>query len=49
MAKCAVPQMNEGGSIVITSSDAGTRGGPGVYAYIATKHAQVGLMRCVAK
>src|SRR5271170_2664136 len=49
MAKYAVPQMNDGGSIVITSSVAGTRGDPGVYAYIAAKHAQVGLMRCLAK
>jgi NAD(P)-dependent dehydrogenase (short-subunit alcohol dehydrogenase family) len=49
MAKYAVPHMNEGGSIVITSSVAGTRGDPGVYAYIAAKHAQVGLMRCLAK
>jgi NAD(P)-dependent dehydrogenase (short-subunit alcohol dehydrogenase family) len=49
MAKYVVPQMNEDGSIVITSSIAGTRGDPGVYAYIAAKHAQVGLMRCLAK
>ena len=49
MAKHAAPEMNEGGSIVITSSVAGTRGDPGVYAYIAAKHAQVGLMRCLAK
>jgi NAD(P)-dependent dehydrogenase (short-subunit alcohol dehydrogenase family) len=48
-AKYAVPQMNDGGSIVITSSVAGTRGDPGVYAYITAKHAQVGLMRCLAK
>ena len=49
MAKHTVPQMNDGGSIVITSSIAGTRGDPGVYAYITAKHAQVGLMRCLAK
>jgi NAD(P)-dependent dehydrogenase (short-subunit alcohol dehydrogenase family) len=49
MAKYAVPQMNDGGSVVITSSIAGTRGDPGVYAYITAKHAQVGLMRCLAK
>jgi NAD(P)-dependent dehydrogenase (short-subunit alcohol dehydrogenase family) len=49
MAKYAMPHMNEGGSIVITSSIAGTRGDPGVYAYITAKHAQVGLMRCLAK
>jgi NAD(P)-dependent dehydrogenase (short-subunit alcohol dehydrogenase family) len=47
--KYATPHMNEGGSIVITSSVAGVRGDPGVYAYITAKHAQVGLMRCLAK
>lgn len=47
--KYAVPQMNDGGSIIITSSVAGTRGDAGVYAYITAKHAQVGLMRCLAK
>lgn len=48
-ARYAVPQMRDGGSIVITSSVAGTRGDPGVYAYITAKHAQIGLMRCLAK
>lgn len=48
-AKHAVPVMNDGGSIVITSSVAATRGDPGVYAYITAKHAQIGLMRCLAK
>lgn len=47
--KYAVPHMRDGGSIVITSSVAGTRGDPGVYAYIVAKHAQIGLMRCLAK
>ena len=41
--------MTAGGSIVITSSVAATRGDPGVYAYITAKHAQTGLMRCLAK
>jgi NAD(P)-dependent dehydrogenase (short-subunit alcohol dehydrogenase family) len=41
--------MNDGGSIVITCSVAGTRGDAGVYAYITAKHAQIGLMRCLAK
>lgn len=49
MCQQAAPQMNDGGSIIITSSVAGTRGDPGVYAYITAKHAQVGLMRCLAK
>ncbi|WP_075289478.1 SDR family NAD(P)-dependent oxidoreductase [Pararhizobium arenae] len=48
-AKYAVPHMRDGGSIVITSSVAATRGDAGVYAYITAKHAQVGLMRCLAK
>jgi len=48
-AKHTVPHMNDGGAIVITSSVAGMRGDAGVYAYITAKHAQVGLMRCLAK
>jgi NAD(P)-dependent dehydrogenase (short-subunit alcohol dehydrogenase family) len=48
-AKYAVPHMTKGGSIIITSSVAGLRGDPGVYAYITAKHAQIGLMRCLAK
>ena len=47
--KYGLPQMNDGGSIIITSSVAGLRGDAGVYAYITAKHAQIGLMRCVAK
>jgi NAD(P)-dependent dehydrogenase (short-subunit alcohol dehydrogenase family) len=49
ICKYAVPHMNDGGSIVITSSVAGTRGDPGVYGYITAKHAQIGLMRCLSK
>jgi NAD(P)-dependent dehydrogenase (short-subunit alcohol dehydrogenase family) len=48
-AQHAVPQMRAGGSIVITSSVAATRGDPGVYGYITAKHAQLGLMRVLAK
>ena len=48
-AKYASPHMRKGSSIVITSSVAGMRGDAGVYAYITAKHAQVGLMRCLAK
>ena len=48
-AKHVSPHMRRGGSIVITSSVAGVRGDAGVYAYITAKHAQVGLMRCLAK
>ena len=47
--KHAVGQMNDGASVVITCSVAGTRGDPGVYAYITAKHAQLGIMRCLAK
>jgi NAD(P)-dependent dehydrogenase (short-subunit alcohol dehydrogenase family) len=45
-----LPQMNDGGSIIITSSIVGVRGdGGGACAYVTAKHAQVGLMRSVAK
>jgi len=47
--KYGIPQMNDGGSIIITSSVVGLMGSPGPYAYITAKHAQVGLMRGVAK
>ena len=39
----------DGGSVVIVSSVAGLRADAGVSAYAAAKHAQVGLMRSVAK
>lgn len=47
--KYGLPAMNDGGSIIITSSVAGVRGNPGPYGYITAKHAQVGLMRALAK
>jgi NAD(P)-dependent dehydrogenase (short-subunit alcohol dehydrogenase family) len=47
--KHGIPRMNDGGSVVITSSVVGLMGSPGPYAYITAKHAQVGLMRSVAK
>jgi NAD(P)-dependent dehydrogenase (short-subunit alcohol dehydrogenase family) len=34
-----------GGSIIITSSVAGLRGGIGMSAYVASKHAVIGIMR----
>jgi NAD(P)-dependent dehydrogenase (short-subunit alcohol dehydrogenase family) len=49
MCKYGIPQMNDGGSVIITSSVVGLMGNPGPYAYITAKHAQVGLMRSVAK
>jgi NAD(P)-dependent dehydrogenase (short-subunit alcohol dehydrogenase family) len=47
--KYGLPRMREGGSVVITSSVAGLRGDPGACGYITAKHAQIGLMRCMAK
>jgi NAD(P)-dependent dehydrogenase (short-subunit alcohol dehydrogenase family) len=47
--KYALPRMNDGGSIIITSSVVGALGAPGSVAYVTAKHAQVGLMRTVAK
>lgn len=47
--KYGLPQMNDGGSIIITSSIMGVTADPGVCAYVASKHALIGLMRTVAK
>jgi len=47
--KYALPKMNDGGSIIITSSVVGAMGAPGSVAYVTAKHAQVGLMRTLAK
>jgi len=48
--KQVIPVMKErgGGSIIITSSYAGIRGTTGVSAYVASKHALVGLTRAAA-
>lgn len=46
--KYVLPQMNDGGSIINTSSVAGLNGSPNVSAYITSKHAVVGIMRAVA-
>lgn len=46
--KYALPQMNDGGSIILTSSVAGINGSPDVSAYITSKHAVVGIMRALA-
>lgn len=47
--KFVIPQMQErGGSIIITSSVAGLRGGIGMSAYVASKHAVIGIMRSAA-
>jgi NAD(P)-dependent dehydrogenase (short-subunit alcohol dehydrogenase family) len=47
--KYGLPRMNDGGSVIITSSVVGAMGAPGAVAYVTAKHAQVGLMRSVAK
>ncbi len=47
--KYGLPQMNDGGSIIITSSVVGAMGAPGSVAYVTAKHALVGMMRTLAK
>jgi NAD(P)-dependent dehydrogenase (short-subunit alcohol dehydrogenase family) len=47
--KYVIPVMNDGGSIIITSSIMGVTADPGVCAYVTSKHALIGLMRTVAK
>ena len=46
--KYVVSQMKDGGSIILSSSVAGISGSPNVSAYVASKHAVVGLMRSLA-
>jgi len=48
--KYVIPVMRDrgGGSIVITSSTAGVGGSAGLSAYVASKHAVIGLMRTAA-
>ena len=43
-----IPEMNKGGSVIITSSIAGLKGFSGMGAYVASKHAAIGLMRVAA-
>lgn len=47
--KYGLPQMRDGGSIVMTSSVVGVMSDPGIVAYAASKHGLIGLMRTVAK
>ena len=47
--KYVVPQMNDRGSIIITSSIMGLVGGEKDIGYTASKHAVVGIMRSAAK
>lgn len=46
--KYIVPLMADGGSIILSSSVAGLAGTPNVSAYVASKHAIIGLMRSLA-
>ncbi|GAA5023644.1 short-chain dehydrogenase [Marivirga lumbricoides] len=46
--KYVIPKIEDGGSIVITSSVAGFQGSPGVVAYTTSKHAVIGIMRTAA-
>ncbi len=47
--KYAQPQMNDGGSIIVTSSVVGVTSDPGICAYATSKHAVIGLVRTAAK
>ena len=47
--KYGLPLMNDGGSIIITSSIMGVKSSPNIVGYSTSKHAVVGLMRVVAK
>ena len=49
VSRAAVPLMRPGGSIVLTSSVWGKSGAAGFSAYVASKHANIGLMRTLAK
>lgn len=46
--KYVLPNMNDGGSIIMTSSVAGLLGTAGLSAYATSKHAVVGIMRTTA-
>jgi NAD(P)-dependent dehydrogenase (short-subunit alcohol dehydrogenase family) len=46
--KYVLPEMNNGGSIIMTSSVAGLQGSPGLGAYVTSKHAVIGIMRTTA-
>lgn len=47
--KYGLPQMRDGGSIVMMASVVGVTSDPGIAAYATSKHGLIGLMRTVAK
>jgi NAD(P)-dependent dehydrogenase (short-subunit alcohol dehydrogenase family) len=47
--KYGLPLMNDGGSIIITSSIMGVNSAPAIIGYATSKHAVIGLMKVVAK
>jgi NAD(P)-dependent dehydrogenase (short-subunit alcohol dehydrogenase family) len=47
--KHSIPHIRDGGSIVVTSSIMGVRTRPGTVGYITSKHALIGMVRCVAR
>ena len=47
--KYAIPKMTSGGSIIVTSSIMGVQARPNSVGYITSKHALVGMVRCVAR
>jgi NAD(P)-dependent dehydrogenase (short-subunit alcohol dehydrogenase family) len=49
VTRAAVPLMSAGSSIVLTSSIWGKTGAAGFAAYVASKHAAIGLVRTLAK
>jgi NAD(P)-dependent dehydrogenase (short-subunit alcohol dehydrogenase family) len=49
VCKYGLPLMNDGGSIIITSSIMGVSSAPAIVGYATSKHAVIGLMKVVAK
>lgn len=47
--KHAIPHMTSGGAVIVTSSIMGVTARPNSVAYITSKHALVGMVRCVAR
>jgi len=47
--KYGIPHMQSGGSVIVTSSVMGVMARPNSVGYITSKHAVVGMVRCVAR